>query len=206
MRRQRHRLFLIALVFGIWVPAAWLAARFLIVSTPLTRADAIVVMSGSSVYYERTERAAEYYRQGLANRVLLTNDNLRGEWSSAEQRNPFFWERARNNLLRLGVPEERLEVIGQPVTSTYEEAEALRDYAVAHQLHSLLVVTSAYHSRRALWTLERVFANTGIQLSLQSIETGEQTPAPLTWWLHVRGWRMVVGEYAKNVYYRIYFG
>ena len=203
MRGLRQRLFLIALVLGIWVLVAWLAARFLVVSTPLAKADAIVVMSGSAVYKERTQQAAEYYRQGLASRIVLTNDNLRGEWSSAEQRNPFFWERARNNLLLLGVPAESIEVIAQPVASTYEEAQVLRDYAVAHQLRSLLVVTSAYHSRRALWTLDRVFAGTGIQISLQSIETGEQTPPALTWWLHFRGWRMVVGEYVKNVYYRV---
>jgi len=197
------RLVAIALVFGMWVLVAWGAARFLIVSTPLHHADAIVVLSGSAVYQERTQRAAEYYRQGLANRILLTNDNLRGEWSSAEQRNPFFYERARNNLLILGVPADRVEVVPQPVTNTYDEAEALREYAVTHGLRSLLIVTSAYHSRRALWTLNRVFAGTGIEISLQSIETGEQTPPPLTWWLHVRGWRMLVGEYVKNVYYRL---
>ncbi|HEX3249092.1 MAG TPA: YdcF family protein [Pyrinomonadaceae bacterium] len=202
-KRFTHRLFLIALFFGIWVLVAWLAARFLIVNTPLHRADAIVVLSGSSVYKERTQRAAEYYRQGLASRILLTNDNLRGEWSSSEQRNPYFYERTRDNLLLLGMPADRVEVIPRPVTNTYDEAEALREYAVAHGLHSLLVVTSAYHSRRALWTLERVFAGTGIEISLQSIESGEQTPPPLTWWLHFRGWRMVVGEYVKNVYYRL---
>lgn len=202
MTRTR-RLFLVALVFGIWVLVAWLAARFLIVNTPLHNADAIVVMSGSAVYWERTTRAAEYYRQGLSTRVLLTNDNLRGEWSSAEQRNPFFYERSRNNLLRLGVPPDRIEVVPQPVTNTYDEAQALREFAVAHGLRSLLVVTSAYHSRRALWTLDRVFAGTGIEIGLQTIESGEQTPPPVTWWLHWRGWRMVVGEYVKNVYYRI---
>jgi uncharacterized SAM-binding protein YcdF (DUF218 family) len=203
MARVARRLFLIALLFGIWVLVAWLAARFLVVNTPLQQTDAIVVLSGSAVYNERTQRAAEYYQQGLANRILLTDDKLRGEWSSAEQRNPFFYERARNNLLFLGVPADRIEVIPQPVTNTYDEAEALREYAVAHGLRSLLVVTSAYHSRRALWTLERVFAGTGIEISLQSIESGEQTPPPLTWWLHLRGWRMVVGEYVKNVYYRL---
>ena len=113
-----RRLLTIALVFGIWVLVAWLAARFLIVNTPLRNADAIVVMSGSAVYWERTGRAAEYYRQGLAPGVLLTNDNLRGEWASAEQRNPFFYERARNNLLRLGGPPAQIEVIPQPVTNT----------------------------------------------------------------------------------------
>lgn len=197
------RLVAVALIFGIWVLVAWGAARFLIVNTPLHQVDAIVVLSGSAVYKERTRRAAEYYHQGLANRILLTNDNLRGEWSNVEQRNPFFYERARNNLQLLGVPADRVEVIAKPVTNTYDEAEGLREYAVAHGLRSLLVVTSAYHSRRALWTLNRVFAGTGIEISLQSIETGEQTPPPFTWWLHVRGWRMVVGEYAKNVYYRL---
>ena len=191
------------MIFGIWVLVAWGAARFLIVNTPLHQVDAIIVLSGSAVYKERTRRAAEYYHQGLANRILLTNDNLRGEWSNVEQRNPFFYERARNNLQLLGVPADRVEVIAKPVTNTYDEAEVLREYAVAHGLRSLLVVTSAYHSRRALWTLNRVFAGTGIEISLQSVETGQQTPPPLTWWLHVRGWRMVVGEYAKNVYYRL---
>jgi uncharacterized SAM-binding protein YcdF (DUF218 family) len=203
MTRVARRLFLIALFFGIWVLVAWLAARFLVVNTPLHRADAIVVLSGSAVYKERTQRAAEYYHQGLANRILLTNDNLRGEWSSSEQRNPFFYERARNNLLLLGVPAEHVEVIAKPVTNTFDEAEVLRDYAVTNGLHSLLIVTSAYHSRRALWTVDRVFAGTGIEISLQSIETGEQTPSPFNWWLHLRGWRMVVGEYVKNVYYRL---
>jgi uncharacterized SAM-binding protein YcdF (DUF218 family) len=203
MSRVARRLFLIALFFGIWVLVAWLAARFLIVNTPLHRADAIVVLSGSAVYKERTQRAAAYYHQGLANRILLTNDNLRGEWSSAEQRNPFFYERAQNNLLFLDVPAQRVEVILQPVTNTYDEAEVLREYAVAHGLRSLLVVTSAYHSRRAHWTLNRVFAGTGIEITLQSIENGEQTPSPFTWWLHFRGWRMLLGEYVKNVYYRL---
>jgi len=202
-KRFARRLLAIALVFGIWVVVAWLAARFLIVNTPLHNADVIVVMSGSAVFRERTQRAAEYYRQGLAPRILLTNDNQRGEWSSAEQRNPFFYERSRNNLLLLHVPAEHVEVIQQPVTGTYEEAQVLREYAVTHGLRSLLIVTSAYHSRRALWTLNRVFAGTGIELSVQSIEAGEQTPPPLTWWLHFRGWRMVVGEYVKNVYYRL---
>ena len=194
---------LVALLLIVWVIVAWLAARFLIVDTPLNQADVIVVLSGSSVYTERTRRAAEYYRQGLGQRILLTNDNLRGEWSSAEQRNPFFYELARTKLIDSGVPSDRVEILSVPVTNTYDEALALRDYALARKLRSLLVVTSAYHSRRALWTLNRVFASTGIEIGVQSVENGEQSPRPLTWWLYPRGWKMVVGEYVKNAYYRL---
>lgn len=203
-KRFARRLLLFALLLCVWAVVAWGAARFLIVDAPLNRADVIVVLSGSAVYKERTERAAEYYRHGLSNRILLTNDNLRGEWSSAEQRNPFFYERARDNLLRLGVPAEHVIVLHKPVTNTYDEAEALKEFAVANGVRSLLIVTSAYHSRRALWTVRRAFAGTGIEIGLHSVETGEQTPGPVTWWLHLRGWQMVGGEYVKNVYYRIF--
>ncbi|HJS23271.1 MAG TPA: hypothetical protein VJ751_02790, partial [Pyrinomonadaceae bacterium] len=78
----------------VWPVLAWVAARALIVSATLNSADAIVVMSGSSTYVERTQKAAELYRQGRAPLVLLTDDHTRGGWSSALQRNPFFVERA----------------------------------------------------------------------------------------------------------------
>ena len=186
-----------------WVGLAWAAARLLIVNVPMNRADAIVVLSGSAVYKERTERAAEYFRLGRAPRILLTNDNARGEWSSMEQRNPFFYERAQNHLLLLGVPADCIAVVPDPVTNTYDEAQVLRRYAEANQLRSMLVVTSAYHSRRALWTLRKVFSNSGIEIGIQSVQDGQQTPLPLTWWLHPRGWQMVVGEYVKAIYYRL---
>jgi len=204
LRKQRgRRLLLAAVVFGLWGLVAWAAAKWLIVNSPLAPADVIVVLSGSAVYRERTQRAAEYYRQGLASRILLTNDNVRGEWSSAEQRNPFFYERARDNLLFFGVPADRVEVLPITVNNTYDEALALREYAETNKLRSLLVVTSAYHSRRVSWTFEKVFRQTGITINVQSVEAGEQTPPPLTWWLHLRGWQMVAGEYVKNVHYRV---
>jgi len=204
LRKQRgRRLLLAVVVFGLWVLVAWAAAKWLIVNSPLAPADVIVVLSGSAVYRERTQRAAEYYRQGLASRILLTNDNVRGEWSSAEQRNPFFYERARDNLLFFGVPADRVEVLPITVNNTYDEALALREYAETNKLRSLLVVTSAYHSRRVSWTFEKVFRQTGITINVQSVEAGEQTPPPLTWWLHLRGWQMVAGEYVKNVHYRV---
>jgi uncharacterized SAM-binding protein YcdF (DUF218 family) len=187
----------------VWTLLAWSAARFLVVSAPLERADAIVVLSGSACLLERTQEAADLYSSNVASRVVLTNDNLQGTWSSAEQRNPFFYERARDNLVLTGVPQQRIEVIYQPVTSTYDEARTVRDYAQAQGFRSILVVTSGYHSRRALWTLDRVFRDTKIAVGLHAVQTGIETPPPLTWWLHVRGWQMVAGEYVKSVYYHL---
>ena len=200
---MRRLLTILVVIVGAWTLVAWLAARHLVVSAPLPRADAIVVLSGSACLLERTKEAADLYSSNVASRVVLTNDNLQGTWSSAEQRNPFFYERARDNLVLIGVPQQRIEVIYQPVTSTYDEAQTVRDYAQSQGFKSILVVTSGYHSRRALWTLQRVFKDSNVQVGMQAVETGIQTPSPLTWWLHARGWQMVAGEYVKSVYYHL---
>jgi uncharacterized SAM-binding protein YcdF (DUF218 family) len=189
----------------VWQSLAWSAARALIVRADLQRVDALAVLAGSSVYVERTRLAAQLYREGRAPVVLLTNDNERGGWSSAEQRNPYFVERAVNELTSAGVPRERIVVLPQPVASTYDEARELREYATANHLRALLVVTSAYHTRRAMWTLRRVFAGGAIEIGVVPVAPGAQTPAPALWWLHARGWQFVAGEYVKLVYYHFHY-
>ena len=203
-RRARNRVWRrLAVAFLLaalgWL-AAWLGARWLIVSAPLEQADVIVVLSGSSSFVERTDLAAQLYTAGRAKKILLTNDNQQGGWSSAEQRNPFFYERARWELQRGGVPESNIEVIGSPVHSTEDEAIVLRKYAEINGVRSVLIVTSPYHSRRALSTFRRVFADSEITVGL-AVATGAQTPRPATWWLSPRGWQLVPTEYVKMVYY-----
>ncbi len=174
----------------------------LIVSAPLERADVVVVLSGSSTFVERTHLASELYATGRFQRIVLTNDNQKGGWSESLQRNPYFQERARWELERLGVPSSAIETIATPVTSTYDEAVALKSFAAAHGFHSILLVTSAYHSRRALKTFQHLMAGTDIICGVASPPPGWQTPPPATWLFSVQGWRMVPLEYLKIIYYR----
>ncbi|HSD46474.1 MAG TPA: YdcF family protein [Pyrinomonadaceae bacterium] len=199
-RRRRIAKALLVCVL-IWPFAAWAAARLLITEAPLAKADAIVVLGGSANYRERTHEAAQLLFAGHSPRILITNDNTRGPWSSVEQRNLFYYERAFEELKNAGVPSERVELLPEPVTSTYEEAELVRRYAENRGLKSVLVVTSAYHSRRALWTFSRVFRDTGIQLGLVPAGQATESPRPSTWWLTRRGWRLVPTEYVKMIYY-----
>ena len=190
----------------VWVILAWVAARGLIVSAPLASADAIVVLSGSSTYIERTQKAAELYRQGRASMVLLTDDHMRGGWSSALQRNPYFVERATDKLIEQGVPAEKIRIVPGLASSTHDEALLVKDYATAQGMRSILIITSAYHSRRALRSLRQSFAGTGTVVGLEPVPPGSQTPSPGFWWLQLKGWRSVGGEYVKLIYYRLKYG
>jgi len=187
----------------IWPFAAWAGAKFLITESPLDKADAIVILGGSATYKERTHEAARLLHQGRSQLILITNDNMRGPWSSAEQRNLYYYERSFDELRNAGIAAQNIEVVMDPVASTYEEAQVIRDYAQQHGLKAILIVTSAYHSRRALWVFSRVFRDTGIRIGLVTARPGEESPPPATWWLSARGWRLVPTEYVKMVYYVI---
>jgi uncharacterized SAM-binding protein YcdF (DUF218 family) len=190
----------IAILLSLWL-IAWGAAHWIIVSAPLDHADAIVVLSGSSTIPERTKRAAQLYQEQKSKKILLTRDTQRGSWSQAEQRNPYYYESAVAELKRQRVPDEAIEVVGPPVNSTWDEAITISDYVAAHNVHSVLLVTSSYHSRRALWTFRRHLNGKNIQVGIDPVETGVQTPRPAVWWLSIKGWQVVFLEYLKLIYY-----
>ena len=201
--KRRRLVLLIALLSAIvlWPILAWVAAEVLIVKAELASADAIVVMSGSSTYLERADWAARLFREGRAPMIILTNDSLISGWDKKEERNPYFYELAARELQKRGVPESKIQVVSDIALGTYEESLGLRDYATAHQFKRLLVVTSAYHTRRTLWSLRHACAGSGIEVGIDSPPPGWQTPAPSRWWWHRWGWKVVAGEYVKLIYY-----
>jgi uncharacterized SAM-binding protein YcdF (DUF218 family) len=180
---------------------AWVAADALIVRSDLAHAEALVVLAGSSTYLERTRHAAQLFREGRAALIILTNDNQTSGWSAEAERNPLFIERAIDELKNRGVPIDNIEVVPGRVWNTHDEVMRIREYVGEKKLRSILVVTSAYQSRRALWTLRQVFRGSGIEVGLDAVEPGEQSPGRATWWRSRLGWQLVPGEYLKLVYY-----
>jgi uncharacterized SAM-binding protein YcdF (DUF218 family) len=204
--RSRLRLALVvaAMLLALWPVAAWGAARMLIVKKELPGADAIVVLSGSATYIERTSWAAKLYREKKAPLVIVTDENLPSPWSQAEQRNPFFYELAIRELERQGVPKQNIQVISNIGAGTFQECTRIRQVASQQGLHRLLLVTSAYHTRRALWSIDQA-PDANAQIGIEGPEPGWLTPAPSTWWLSGWGWKMVAGEYVKLAYYRLHY-
>ncbi len=199
---SRRRFLLIAVSLLIFSPLfAWFAAHFLIVRADVASPDAIVVLSGSSTYVERAGWAAKLYGEGRAPLIVLTDDGLIGGWDHREDRNPHYYELTAKRLEQQGVPKDRIQVIPGLALGTYEESLLIRDYAAAHNLKRILIVTSAYHSRRALWSMRRACEGSAIQVGIDAPPPGWQTPTPWLWWAHRWGWKVVGGEYVKLVYY-----
>lgn len=193
------------LLIAVWALIAPFLARRLIVERPLDRADAILVLSGSAAYKERTAKAAELYRKGVAPMVFITNDGERAAWDSGEQGNPPFVELEQRELLAGGVPPEAITVLPGVVTGTDIEAKALASEADKQRLSCVVIVTSAYHTRRALWTFDRIVAKKGVVIGIEHAPIGDRTPSLNWWWLSIRGWQMVGLEYVKSPVYWAYY-
>jgi uncharacterized SAM-binding protein YcdF (DUF218 family) len=139
--------------------------------------------------------------------ILVTNDGVTGRWAQEQRRNPLMMERAMAHLRAMGVPGESILPLRSMVTSTFEEASAVGRYACDHRFSSLVVVTSAYHSRRSLWVFRQVLAQSGIRIGIDPVPVGRQTPQTAWWWARRRGWPTVAGEYVKlPVYWWKYRG
>ena len=205
-RRFKILIICLTLIFG-WALVAPFLAESLIVEKPLEKADAILVLGGSSVYIERTRKAAEIYKSGVAPVIFLTDDGERGGWSRIEKRNPAYVELAQRNLISEGVPAAAIVILQPKGSGTIYEAQTTAEKAQAENLQRVLIVTSAYHTRRALWTFEIIFAESNVktELGIAAPPTGEQTPPPMFWWLSPNGWKTVAGEYVKFPVYWLYY-
>ena len=195
----------VLLLLAAWIFLAPFLAENLIVEKSLERADAILILAGSSVYIERTQKAAEIFKQGIAPKIILSDDDEKTGWSRVEKRNIPYVELAQRNLIAQGVPAGNIEIIKPVGSGTIYEAQLFKETAAQENLKTILLVTSAYHTRRTLWTFERVFKDETIQFGIVSPPSGEQTPPPNIWWLAPRGWSFVAGEYVKSFYYWVYY-
>jgi uncharacterized SAM-binding protein YcdF (DUF218 family) len=116
-------------------------------------------------------------------------------------------ELARKNLISYGIPADKIEILSPQVSGTIDEADALKKKARAENLQKVLLVTSAYHTRRTLRTFEKHFAESGVEteLGIVAVPVGGQTPQPFFWWTSARGWNLVAGEYVKSAVYWVYY-
>jgi uncharacterized SAM-binding protein YcdF (DUF218 family) len=101
------------------------------------KADVIIVLGGGAK--ERPERAAELFKTGMAPRIIIS-----GEGDDIIN---------RNLLIAAGIPASVITLESKSRT-TKENAELTVKLLRASQVHSAIVVTSWYHSRRALKTFE----------------------------------------------------
>jgi len=168
---------------------------FLIVQDEMHQADAIVVLSGSLP--DRILEAVDLYQAHLAPRIILTREEPLPGLETLRGRGVTLPEHHEQNISiaeQLGVPAAAIAVMPTATTSTFAETKALVGYLKEQGVHSILVVTSKAHTRRARLTF-RALAGPDLRIA---VRPSRYDPFSAEQWWHERGLvRRTVIEYGK---------
>jgi uncharacterized SAM-binding protein YcdF (DUF218 family) len=174
-------------------------ADFLIVDDPLQKAQLIFVLNGD--YNSRPFLAAQLYQEGLSPQIAIARAQSTPAEGLGLTRNET--DISVSIMEALGVPADRILVLPFPggVTSTFDEARVLRGYLDTHPLQRVLLVTSAFHTRRARWIIDKELSPLPVSLEVASAPYigFDQT----NWWKSEDGLVTLNNEYIKLVYYLI---
>jgi uncharacterized SAM-binding protein YcdF (DUF218 family) len=179
---------------AVWSAPAWLsvAGEFLVVSEPVQPADAIIVLAGNAP--DRLRHAEALYQAGLAPLVIVSDEEVRTQTLDTTWRALY-----TAGAVAQGLPSSAVLVLSDPLPESTVD-EAVRDAALlqAHGLHSAILVTSPFHSRRASLLFGAEFRHHGL--------TATTSPGPDEldlphWWTQPRSTRMLIEEYTKLIAY-----
>ncbi len=191
-RGKGFTLLIIVLLLGILAyPALQEMGKFLIVNDPLQKADLITAVSGPSY---RITYAAQLFQKGLGGRLFFT-----GGFNENEQRYDADWSEYLAKTE--GVAPEAIFTDDSTVISTYQEAERVKAFIEAHpdQIRSVIVVTDAYHTRRARWAYEKVLGDQ-VKVIMAPVPF-EQAGYSSRWWANATSRKLVLTEYLKYFFY-----
>ncbi|HVN67339.1 MAG TPA: YdcF family protein [Candidatus Sulfotelmatobacter sp.] len=177
--------------------ALYLAAPFvlnylgnrLIVSDPLVKADAIVVLAGDS-NGERVTTGVQLFRLGFAPYILMSGGPLSWQLTFAE------W--MKKQALAGGVPAGRI-LLQDRSQSTLEDAKFSLPIVERHGFRSIILVTSPQHTRRAGRVFRKVFGRAGIKVIVRPAARSAFNPDH--WWRRYEDRALVVWEYLASVLY-----
>lgn len=183
------RAVLIILLAGVAIFFISKSGAFLVVDAP-AHADTLLVLGGDNDD-TRFWRAAELLHAGYANRIMLDSDARSKNLGETEaDRAPAFIVRTLPGQVNIC-----------PITadSTYEEAADLKSCLERTNTQSILIVTSAFHTRRALSILSKRLPQYrwSVTLADSAYLYGDQ------WWKHRRWAKTALDEWEKFLWWKL---
>lgn len=177
--------------------------NYLILDEKPAHADAIVVLYTGVEYYPRLIEAAELYRKGFANKVIINGNRKTDELRAIEKKGfepcCVWYEDFVRILARFGVPrKDVIAVSAEDVYDTTSEAEAVAPELLRRGIKKIILTTSKFHTRRAHFIWEKLLGN---RLTICTAAAHTDPYDPNGWWKEGRQIRWVLAEYGAWVFY-----
>ena len=162
MKKKGLLLFILLIMACCCLPVLLVGAgSVLVVANPFEKADAAVILSGGEL--ERVDTAAILYHNQSVNNVILTETG-----NTVRNLNATYTKLLKEQLRLQKVPDNAVLVTDGISTSTYAEANAVKDLLYKVNLTSVIVVTDPYHTFRTRMVFREVFSGSEKNFSRNS--------------------------------------
>ena len=195
-QKKKKKTWLLLLIFAIpfclFVVFIRQIGDFLVISDTIENVDLITAVSGPEY---RIVYAAELCGKRYSNRLFFTGALYEGTNTTEASWSEYI---AKTTGVAEGV-----EIIldETPISSTQDEAVLLKKYIDAHkeEIKSIMIVTDAYHTRRARWIYRQVL---GDEIKIVMVPVPfSRTNMSKYWWTNAESRKFVFNEYVKLVFY-----
>jgi uncharacterized SAM-binding protein YcdF (DUF218 family) len=167
----------------------------------LAGSELIIILAGGE---NRVAAGAALCLENKECRVVLTNDGVTSRWSKLHGRNLSNVEWSEQELLAAGIPAESIVKLPFTRSGTIYDAMHARDFVLGEGIKSFTIVTSDYHTRRALWIFEKVFEGESVEIGIYPVSAKNNDDGTVVGYLHSGICRLK--ERLKYLYYRVRFG
>ena len=172
-------------------------AKFFTISNATLGGDVIVVLSGNK--FTRIPHALKLYEEGYAPEILLTDEKKRSIRFAHLLPNNEMIAQAMIEELGLTAPFSIIQSQKGGATSTFDEAYDLLKLSEKKNYRHLILVTDAFHSRRAYHAFQTVFEETEINIEMSA--ASNKIFNENNWWTSDQGISAYVLESIKYPVY-----
>ena len=172
-------------------------AKFFTINNAKPGADAIVVLSGGGT--TRIHQALKLFSKGYAPQLIFSEEKKIPTYLS----NLFpTIEKIASTIietLNMNVPISTMPSLKGGATSTFDEAYDLRKYIENKKYLHIILVTDAFHSKRALLAFNKIFDNSKINFEMSAAQN--EIFNEENWWTSDQGISAYVLESIKYPIY-----
>lgn len=183
-------IFLMAIIF--LEPMLKGVYRVLVYEDPLVKAEAIVVLAGGNG--SRMETAVRLYHEGYGKKLFFSGFRVYPETYTSGLMKKY--------ALKLGVPADKIFTwIPDVEVSTRGESFANLELLKKNHIKKIILVTSAYHSRRAKLMYENAISSLEYDIEFSVYPAPDPYVPSEGWWKLRTGQKGIFFEYIKSIAY-----
>ncbi len=173
------------------------ASLWIVDSRDFERVDLILIPGGN--FETRPFGAAELYHAGRADRLAVFETEIHP--TVEMELRPHDHEICLAVLDRRKVPRESILILGDEVTSTWDEVAATRAWCLENKPRSIAIVTEIFSSRRVRYAYRKGLAGLPVEIHVVALPALGFTEKD--WWRNEKGLIAFQNEVVKWVFYRV---